>query len=85
MSDISFDFPIWVTVPFFLAYALPLTTIILVVVLVAAWLSRRQRAAPRGARSLALDVALVVTGVLWFIGIGGWVWVGIARIGDWLA
>jgi hypothetical protein len=84
MSDISFEFPIWVIVPFFLAYALPLTTIILVVLL-AAWLSRRQRAAPRGARSLAFDIALVVAGVLWLIGIGGWVWVGIAWIGDWLA
>jgi hypothetical protein len=84
MSDISFEFSIWVIVPFFLAYALPLTTIILVV-LVAAWLSRRQRGAPRGARSLALDIVLVVTGVLWLIGIGGWVWVGTVWIGDWLA
>jgi hypothetical protein len=83
MSDISFSFPIWVIVAFLLAYALPVTTIILAV-LVFAWLAGNRRGTPRGTRSVALDIAILVIGLLWLIGMGGWVWVAIHWLGDWL-
>jgi len=84
MSDIGFSFPIWVIFAFFLAYALPVTTIILAV-LVFARFSGRPRGTRRGARSLALDIAILVIGTLWLIGLAGWVWFGVDWLGDWLA
>jgi hypothetical protein len=79
MSDIGIDFPIWLIAALALAYALPMTTIILAA-LVFASLWRRRTGLARIGRSVALDLAIVVMSVLWLAGLCGWVWFGI----DWL-
>jgi hypothetical protein len=80
MSDIGINFPIWAIAAFLLAYALPVTTIILAT-LVFVRVSRHRRDTARGARSLALDIAILVLGILWLIGTGGWVLFGIDQFG----
>jgi len=82
MSDINIDFPIWVFAGLILAYALPVTTALLAPLVFARVFGGRQGTG-RGARSLALDVAILVLAPPWLIGVVGWVWFGIDWLGGW--
>jgi len=70
MSDINIDFPIWVFAGLILAYALPVTTALLAPLVVARGFGGRQGTG-WGARSLALDVAILVLAPPWLIGVVG--------------
>jgi len=62
-----------------MAYALPVMTIILAALVFARLWRRRAGLSPTKG-SVALDIAIIVVGMLWLVGIYGWLWFGI----DWL-